>query len=283
MIENLKNLLNNKFLLFSIANTILVITLLIINFLFFKEAANIFVTINILGVIMLALPIIAIKYMEYRKVKVMEETFPNFLRDFVESVRGGLMIKDTMKALAKNDYKELNPSVKTMAAQLDWGIPVESVLVKFGQSTNSPFIRRIISSVVESHRFGGNLTDTLEALCNASINVENLKAERGNYLYSQVTTGYIIFFAFLGIIIMIGKFLIPSLAKVSLASLTTAAEVVQPDLSLGYKDLFRSLILLQGFFAGLSVGKMAEGSMISGIKHSLIMIFTGLIVFVLFG
>jgi flagellar protein FlaJ len=94
-------------------------------------------------------------------------------------------------------------------------------------------------------------------------------------------TGYIIFFVFLGVMIALGKFLVPTLGQVSLpgsGTPQTATNIAQQ-----YKEMFMTLILIQGFFAGLIVGKMAEGAMISGIRHSFIMMFIGGLVFVMFG
>jgi flagellar protein FlaJ len=112
------------------------------------------------------------------------------------------------------------------------------------------------------------------------VEVQRLKAERVMYLYSQVTTGYIIFFVFLGVMIAMGKFLIPSLGTISVEGVTSAPK---ENLVNEYKNLFRNLILIQGLFAGLSVGKMAEGKIISGVKHSLIMMIVGLVVFTFIG
>ncbi|MEM5766051.1 MAG: type II secretion system F family protein [Candidatus Aenigmatarchaeota archaeon] len=271
--------IEKKYLILVILNGFIVLGIIAINFLFLREIPNIFSTINILACIMFVMPIVLLEYLKYRKLKIIENMFPAFLRDFIELTRGGMTVEQAMENLKKNDYKELNQYVKKMAAQLDWGIPVEKVLLNFAKSTKSRMINRTISSVIESHRFGGNLTDTLEALGNASIEVERIKAERMMYLYSQVTTGYIIFFVFLGVIIAMGRFLIPSLMNINVEGVTSP----QQNFSSEYKNLFRNLILLQGGFAGLSVGKMAEGRIVSGIKHSLVMIVVGLVVFTILG
>jgi len=272
--------IEKKYLILTILNTFIAVCIILINFLFLKEIPNIFPVINIFAFMLAVLPIVLWRYLEYRKLKIVESVFPNFLRDFIELMRGGMTVEQAMKNLRKNDYKELNPYVKKMAAQLDWGIPVEKVLINFAKSTKSKMIERTISSVIESHRFGGNLTDTLEALSNASVEVQRLKTERVMYLYSQVTTGYIIFFVFLGVMIAMEKFLIPSLSTISVEGVTGAPK---ESLVGEYRDLFRNLILIQGLFAGLSVGKMAEGKIISGVKHSLIMMVVGLIVFTIVG
>lgn len=257
-----------------------------INFLYLREAVNLFASINVLAVAVGIMPIVLVRYSAYKKKKDYEDMFPIFLRDFVEAVRGGRTVPAAFEAVAKNDYKSLTPLIKRMSAQLDWGIPVDKALMTFSKSTKSPVIARTVSSVVESHRFGGRLTDTFEALANTAVEVDRLRAERLLYLQSQMITGYIIFFVFLAVIIGLQNFLVPSFTSSSAISLGTpggAAQVPPEVLAAEYREIFRNLILMQGLFAGLSVGKMAEGAIIAGVKHSLFMIIVGGLVFAVFG
>ena len=238
-------------------------------------------TLAILAVIIVLIPIALIVYSGYAKKKEIEENFPVFLRDFVESVRSGMSIPHSFQHVAKNDYKKLNPYIRRIAAQLDWGIPVSKVLMQFAKDTKSRVIGRIISSVIETHRFGGNLVNTFEALASTAVEVERLRAERMLYLQSQLMTGYIIFFVFLVVILGLEQFLVPSLTQVG--PIATLGAATQAGLADEYKVIFRNLIIIQGLFAGLTVGKMAEGAMVAGIKHSLFMVFIGTLVFALFG
>ena len=48
------------------------------------------------------------------------------------------------------------------------------------------------------------------------------------------------------------------------------------------EELFRNMTIIQGMFAGVVIGKMAEGTMLAGVKHSLIMVTIGIAAFVLF-
>lgn len=253
-------------------------SILLINFLYLRTVTYLFSSINIISLFLFVLPVVMIKYMEHRKVQMIEETFPIFLRDFVESIRGGMTVPHALKSVSKNDYRVLSPYIKKMAAQMDWGIPADKVFLKFSKESKSKLIGRIISSVVESHRFGGNLSDTFEALSNTSLEVERLRAERKLFLNSQMMTGYIVFFVFLGVIIGLERFLVPSLAQVNTGGMGVMSGP-QEDLTGEYKAIFRNLILIQGLFAGLTIGKMAEGSTISGVKHSMFMMFVGMLVF----
>jgi len=278
--------IENRFVSLIILSAVAAAAMVAVNFFFFIESTVIFSLINILAIFMVVFPVFIVKYMEYARNKEVEELFPIFLRDFIESIRGGMTVPHAMKSVTRNDYKALTPLIKKMAAQMDWGIPADKVLLKFGKNTKSKLIMRIVSSVIESHNFGGNLTDTFEALSNTALEVDRLRAERRLYMNSQLMTGYIIFFVFLAVIIGMEKYLIPVMTEVSPTSLgivQPAGAVPQETLGAEYKVVFRNLIIIQGLFSGITVGKMAEGSMMSGTKHSLFMTFAGVLVYVISG
>jgi len=274
---------NKKLILILAVNSIIAVLIFIVNFLYFRSLGNIFSIITIISAFILFFPILLIKYNEYKSKKEIEDMFTVFLRDFVEAVRGGLTITQAFQFISKNDYKKLSPYVKKMAAQLDWGIPIDVVLKNFSKEVKSKVISRIVFSVIESHRFGGNLTDTFEALGGISVEIERLRAERSLYLHSQLITGYVIFFVFLGVIIGLEKFLIPTFTQSQSLGETAGIPQLSEATVESFKTIFMHLILIQGFFTGLAVGKMAEGAVVAGLKHSMIMMFIGGLVFAIFG
>lgn len=258
------------------------VVLIYIGLTLFSNNSPILSAIITLSLAIVVLPTALSRYIVYNRKRQLEEKFPIFLRDFVEAVRGGLTVPDAFKMMSRNDYGELTRYVKKMAAQLEWGIPVDKVLISFSKSTKSALIGRVVSSVIESHRYGGRLTDTFEALSKTAVEVDRLRAERKLFLQSQMTTGYIIFFVFLVVIVVLQQYLVPSITENVQTGL--AGNSVDPKIvAAGFKDIFRNLILIQGLFAGLSVGKMAEGALVAGIKHSMIMMFVGGMVFFLLG
>jgi flagellar protein FlaJ len=48
-----------------------------------------------------------------------------------------------------------------------------------------------------------------------------------------------------------------------------------------YRALFLLMAIVQGIFSGLVAGQIGEGSVTAGIKHSLIMTFSGFAIFML--
>ncbi len=270
------------FAILSIGAFVVYVGFALFNFYYLSKIITYETSLYMIGAAVISLPLILIKYSENKRQREMEKNFPIFLQDLVEALRGGMTLPQAFKAVSSNHYGIMTPLVKKMAAQFDWGIPAEKVLLKFAIETRSKIIFRTTSTIVESHRFGSKLTNTIEALSGTAVEVERMRAERKLFLNSQIITGYIIFFVFLAVIIGLNRFLVPSLGRAS-TSLTSLAETIpQPQLAAEYEDLFRNLILLEGLFAGLTVGKMSEGVLVGGVKHSFFMMVAGVIIFILF-
>ena len=270
--------IDNRMKKLIIVNGTIVALIIIFDFLFLRDITSIFSLVLLMACIMFIVPIALVRYTAIAKVKALEDSFPQFMRDLVESIRAGMTLPQAIDSISNNDYGKLNPYVKRLNAQLQWGIPFGKAFLKFTRSTKSPLIGRIGSTIIESHRFGGNLTDVFEAISTTTIEIERLREERKLYLNSQLISGYIIFFVFLGVIIGLERFLVPTLSNISVKELTLGT-VTSTDIALEYKSIFRNLIILQGLFAGLVIGKMSEGALSAGIKHSLFLLVIGLVTY----
>lgn len=258
-----------------------IVALLIVGFAFFflRETPVLFSTLTIIAVLVLLTPLGLMKYAELQKIQQLEESFPQFISDLVESVRSGMTLPQAIKSLSENDYGALTPYVTKLNAQLDWGVPFSKAFMGFTRSTKSRLIGRIGSTIIESHEFGGNLTDIFESISKSTMEIERLREERKLYLNSQLISGYIIFFVFLIVLIGLQKFLVPALSNVQPIGEETAQLIPTDVLEQEYKTIFRNLIILQGIFAGLVIGKMSEGAVVAGLKHSAVMIVAGIVVF----
>ena len=118
--------------------------------------------------------------------------------------------------------------------------------------------------------------------------MKKIKEERKSMIFSQTLQGYIVFFIFIGIMIVLVTYLLPQLDGMggtmlgdisSGGSVFQGGELAEIPSQLNYDLIFTGLILIQGFFAGLLVGKFSEGELKYGIKHSLIMMMGGYLIF----
>ena len=164
----------------------------------------------------------------------------------------------------------------------------EKALVTFSLDTNNKVIKRSISIIVEAEQSGGDISDILSSVVDSVINVKKMKEERKASVFSQMVQGYVVFYVFIGVMLILQLWLFPKLGNLS--------GTIQSGLS-GFTGLFSvsgnvfdldttffGLIMIQGFFAGIMIGKFSEGTLKNGLLHSLIlMISAALIVTVVKG
>jgi len=231
--------------------------------------------VNIVALLLMLTGPVYFGYTKHKNRKEVEEKLPRFLRDVAENIRVGMSVPQAMIATKQNDYGGLSKYVERMATQMDWGIPFDKIMEKFAKN-NTQVVKRAVSTIIESYSGGGNVAQIFEAVAKNIEEINTIRTERESMIYTQMVTGYIIFFVFLGVLVALQKFLLPSLGSLADSGLKAS------DLSILYSTTFQRLIIIQGFFSGLFIGKISEGHLIAGLKHSLIMMVIGYSVLIFF-
>ncbi len=266
----------------TISFIILGIGLFIFNSFSFSSQPKVYSLLNVLAVLLILAPSLLVRYFEYRHERNLEERLPDFLRDVSEAIYSGMTLPQAIKHVMHNNYGNLSKYVKQIGIQIDWGVPFEKVFKEFGERTKNRVIKRAISTVIETHRAGGNIASTLSAVTQSLIEINKLQKERLAHIYQQIVTGYMIYFVFLGIMIGMLKFLLPGMITPPTTSVAGFATGTQ-EMAQIYKEMFQWLVVIEGIFSGLSIGKMSEGSIIAGLKHSLALASIGYTAFLIFG
>jgi flagellar protein FlaJ len=265
-----------------IAFVLLGIFVISLNVLFVADAFPlIFPVLNVVGALLATAPPILIFYTRYKNSREREQQFIVFIRDLADSINAGMTLPLALNHCSKNDYMALKSHVNELSAQVDWGIPFKKALENFAKRIDSVSVKRAVKTIIETYKVGGKISDTLQSINKSLVTVEKIKRERSSSVHSQVVTSYMIFFVFIFIIIIMQSFLIPSITQRSTSSVAitiTQAPQTLPT-SQEYSQIFTIFIVMQGFFAGLVTGKMSEGSMASGLKHSVILIVIGYLTF----
>ncbi len=250
------------------------LVLISINFMLFSKLTQLFTILNMVAaVIIIGIPLLY-HYQQYSKIKKVESMFPVFLRDVTKNINIGMTLPQAVRAASKNDYHLLTPYVKEMNAKLSWGIPFEKVLTEFARSIGSSGMKRTTRTIIEAHRSGGTMNTVMGAVADSLQELEGIKKERSASIYSQMINGYLIYIVFLGVMIGLSTFLIPTFKW--------GEEGEIAEFESMFINMFRSLIVIQGFFGGLSVGKMAEGTLVAGVKHALVLSVIGYSTFLIF-
>jgi len=233
---------------------------------------------NMMGILLLVLPVVMGLYLRYKTKKEIEEQFVSFIMDLSDSTNSGMSLPMALEHCSKRDYLSLSPLIKSMVSQVNWGVPFRKALKSFAKKSRSKPVKRAIGTIIETYMVGGKISDTLNSTAKSMTTINKLDAERRASVYSQVVTSYMIFFIFIFIMVIIQVFILPSLSADSIGDVSISQDAV-PLSSEEYGQIFAAFIIIQGFFAGLATGKMSEGTLASGLKHSVILVFVGYLIF----
>jgi flagellar protein FlaJ len=212
---------------------------------------------------------------ESKREQEISEMFLEFSRNLAESVVTGTPISKSIINMSKKDYGALNPYVQKLANQISLGIPVNKALQTFAIEVDNDVIKRAVALIREAEKSGGEIDYILESVAKSISEVEKLKKERKAAIFNLVVQGYIIFFIFIGIMLVMEFKILPLTYGAGAGGLFGAGgispaggeQMTPAEIS----RLFLYLLLTQGFFAGLTIGKLSEGSIKAGIKHSFVL------------
>ena len=259
--------------------------IIILNLVFFlsKTDRNLFFFISGIAVTIVAIPFMIDLVLENKREDEINEMFLEFSRNLAESVNTGTPVSKSIVNMRKKNFGSLTPYIEKLANQIELGVPVHKAMRNFAYDVGSPVIKRAIGLIMEAERAGGEIDYILESVANSISEIEKLKKERKAAIYNLVVQGYIIFFIFIGIMLVMQFKILPLTVGVGSLGLFTgdistirdaSIEDLEAEPALSPEDLARQflyLLITQGLFAGLTIGKLAEGSIKAGVKHSFIL------------
>lgn len=204
------------------------------------------------------------------KEKEMEEKFLEFSRDLVENVKSGTPISKSIINLRMRNYGALSFYVQKLANQISLGIPLTEALMIFARDTGSKVISRAVVLISEAERAGGQIDSILESVSNSVNQTETLKKERKSAVFNLIVQGYIIFMIFIIIMLILEFKIIPMIPSgQDISGLSIKIESMNPS---DFAMPLLILLIVQAFFSGLVIGKISEGSLKDGVKHSFILL-----------
>ncbi len=243
--------------------------------------SSVFILIFGIGIIVGVAPFILQVIKEGKVSNEKEEMFLEFARNLVESVKMGSPISKSIINVRNKPFGVLSPHIKKLANQISMGIPLIKSLQTFAKDVNNKTVSRAITLIGQAERAGGDIGEILESVAEAVSMSDKLKKERKAAISTLVVQGYIIFVVFMIIILVMQFQILPMISGIANVGSLGGASGVSAGAGFDQQEIansFLNLLLIQGFFSGLTIGKLAEGSIKSGIKHSFALMFISFIV-----
>ena len=277
---NKKPVINKSELIGIVAGSIIILVCLILFFTNIMDTAALSFVLGI-AVVIGGIPFFMNLLLDSQQERDKDQMFLEFARDLVEGVRSGTPISKSIINIKTKDYSSLNPHIHKLANQIALGIPVKDALEIFAKDVNSSVISRAVSLIREAEKSGGRIENILESVSFSVSQIETLKKERKAAVYNLTVQGYIIFLIFIVIMLVMQFNILPMVGTLDLGGASSGFSTIGTSLkaesavktdSLDFAKPFLLLLLAQGFFAGLVIGKISEGRIKYGLKHSFILV-----------
>ncbi|RJS68964.1 hypothetical protein CW693_03490 [Candidatus Bathyarchaeota archaeon] len=220
-------------------------------------------------------PPTVLDYMDYKWRKAVDEHLPDLFRSIVQAQETGMTLPQALEEASKRNYGPLTAELKKMTAQISWGMTFEEALLALGKRVNTVLMQRTVPLIIEASRSGGRVEKVFDPMGKFIQTTLMMDKERRNQTRPYIAIIYVAFFVFLFTVILLFKSFFVNIEGLPIlgTSVTSTTDM---------RRMFFHMTIIQAFFGGLVAGKMGEGTIIAGLKHSLIMMLCGYIALKIF-
>lgn len=224
----------------------------------------------LLAIVIALFPVAVLDYVDYRWRRSIDEHLPDLFRSIVQAEKTGMTLTQAVEEAAKRRYGPLTSELRRMVAHMSWGKSLEDGFQSFSDRVSTTLTKRSVPLVVEASRSGGHVEEVFEPLEKFVESTLTAEKERQTQTRPYIAIVYVAFFVFLFTVIMLFKTFFVQMADLPVlhSALLSSEEA---------RRLFFHMSVVQALFSGLVAGKMGEGTISGGLKHSVILLLAGYI------
>lgn len=226
----------------------------------------------LLAVVITVFPPAVLDYVDYRWKRSVDKYLPDLFRSIVQAQKAGMTLPQAVEEASKRKYGPMTKELQKMVAQMSWGVSFEDALQSLGKRVDTALLRQTIPLILEAQRSGGQVEKVFEPLEEFVRTTLTFDAERKTQIRPYLAIIYVAFFVFLFTIIMLFKSFFVDMVDFELSQF----ELMPPSEA---RSIFFHMSAIQAFFGGLVAGKMGEGTVGGGLKHSVILLLCGYLAF----
>ena len=238
----------------------------------------------VLSLFIILIPLAIFHEIKNMKKKKIENNFPDMLKKLASTNETGMTLRDSIQLMARSDTNALSKETKKIWNDITWGLEINDSLIRFANRLRTQVITRSLSLITKANESSGDIGEVLIVAARDAASEQAMRRERSMSMMIYIVIIYISFLVFVGVIFVISTTFLSEMASAGekmAASGSTGGFLGSFDLD-AYTQLFKHAALIQGLSSGLMAGAMGEGSVMSGLKHSIIMMTIGFLIFTLF-
>ena len=243
----------------------------------------------VVGLLVAIFPPSVIEITDLRWEHGIDKNIPRLLREIAESGKTGLTLTRAIEVSAERDYGTLTKELNQLVAQLSWGSSIEEAFRAFALRARTKLAQRTSDLIVEVARSGGDTQEVMEQVNKHIGELQSIDRERYAQMKPYAVVVYIAFGVFLFTDVLLIRSFFTQIVELQAKVMATSggggggvfAGAGSVDVNFLKKVLYHAVII-QALFGGLIAGKMSEGRLGAGLKHTLLLLVIAFVTFLLF-
>ena len=204
-----------------------------------------------------------------RYVVGVEKQLPEFLREISDMRDIGMTLQSAIHMIAGHKTGVLSSEIQVVSEELKYGSSLSGSLVRMEERIGLTTVKRAISLLVRASQVTDHIREILSIAVTDMEHYLKMKSKRFNVSFVYLAVIYLSFAIYLFAAYEMNVAFISSFSSFN----------VSFDISGNKQDMFIIGIIL-AFFSGIMAGQMSANTMLSGLKHSIIMLIMTIITFV---
>jgi flagellar protein FlaJ len=232
---------------------------------------HVFIAIGV--VLALTTPSIILIVKDRRRNQI-DRTLPRVLEGISEGLQAGMTLIESIDEISKQDYGWTSKELRTMVAQMSWGMSIESALLSFAKRAGTDMANKTTALLIAAIKLGGDLKSLFRSTAEFLHRILDAKDERNEQLRPYLSIIYVTLIVFIVTMYMLYN----SLSGLfEIQSSILKIQLTQEQL----KILLFDLAILEAIFGGLIASKLSSGTVYPGLKHSIVMLLINVSAFVI--
>ncbi|HXW37827.1 MAG TPA: type II secretion system F family protein, partial [Nitrososphaerales archaeon] len=214
-------------------------------------------------------------YRAERRRRKNEADFADFLFEMSELIRGGIDPVKAVNTLAEGDLGTVTQQVRVASKQMQLGYTFEQAMRNLATSLNSALITRYVDLVIQASYSGGGVSNLIQRASADMSTFIALEGEKRAGLAQYTMILYVGQFVLVALAAILVIQFVPELSGISALTSGTVTGGFLSNSDIANVPLERDLFFLcviNGLLGGLVIGKISEGKIKHGIKHSLVLV-----------
>jgi flagellar protein FlaJ len=230
----------------------------------------------LVAILIAIIPITIVDFLHHRWLNAILEQMPYFVRGLSESQNIGVTIIESLEYVVKNNLIQdpLLTEIESVITRISWGQTFEESLREFMDRIDTPVINRFTILLIEISHSGGNIQEAFLIQSEFMEDISEMDKEASSQMMPYTVIIYIAYMVFLiTAIILLNSFFKPLEELSHIVSMGIVVSIAQ------FTDFFYQTMLVSGLMSGLMTGKISELRVKAGLKHSILLLVLGYLIF----